>query len=173
MKYYALLHGVCGLAEGYSDTTVRWFNDLDKALEAKEKLRAILMDDDNAESCTTTTDGMQSVINFDSDEREHEIVRIIPVKPTWPETPWVREYLIWNQMDCEAPFDGEYLPTDMAVLKDLCERLEAVSDTVSTDTLHEFIRDLFYNGDAMFDADDICIYYFRVPKQLTPQDDSK
>ena len=65
MKYYALLHGVCGLAEGYSDTTVRWFNDLDKALEAKVKLRTILMDDDKAESCTTSTDGMQSDINYD------------------------------------------------------------------------------------------------------------
>jgi len=172
MKYYALLHGVCGLSEGYSDTTVRWFNDLDKAMEAKQKsLVSLTMA--THEEIESTTDGMQDIVTFSHDEGEAEILKIIELKPTWPETPWVREYLIWNQMDCEAPFDGEYLPTDMAVVKDLCERLEAVSDTVSTDTLHEFIRDLFYNGDAMFDADDICIYYFRVPKQLTPQDDSK
>ena len=41
MKYYALLHSVCGLAEGYSDTTFRWINDLDKAgigIVARESL---------------------------------------------------------------------------------------------------------------------------------------
>jgi hypothetical protein len=168
MKYYALLHGVCGLAEGYSDTTVRWFNDLDKALESKARLRAALMDDDNAESCTTTTDGMQSVINYDIDEREHEIVKIIEVKPTWPENKNICEYLVWDQMNCEAPFDGDYLPTDMAVIKDLCERQEAVADTFDVEAFHEFVNDLWYGGAAMFDADDLCIYYFKMPKVYYP-----
>ena len=164
MKYYALLHGVCGLAEGYSDTTVRWFNDLDKALEAKGKLVAILMDDDNAESCTTSTDGTESVINYDIEECEHEIVKIIELKPTWPESKNIREYLVWDQMNCEAPFDGDYMPTDMAVIKDLCERQEAVADTFDVESFHEFVRDLWYGGTAMFDADDLCIYYFKLPK---------
>jgi hypothetical protein len=168
MKYYALLHGVCGLAEGYSDTTVRWFNDLDKALEAKAKLRATLMDDDNAESCTTTTDGMQSVINYDIDDREHEIIKIIELKPTWPENQSVREYLVWDQMNCEAPFDGDYMPTDMGVIKDLCERQEAVADSFDVEAFHEFVNDLWYGGAAMFDADDICIYYFQLPKVQIP-----
>jgi len=167
MKYYALLHGVCGLAEGYSDTTVRWFNDLDKALEKKGKLVAILMDDDNAESCTTSTDGTESVINFDIEECEHEIVKIIPYKPVF-ESQHHREYLIWDQMNCEAPFDGEYLPSDMGVIKDLCERQEAVADTFDVESFHEFIRDLWYGGAAMYDADDLCIYYFKIPKVHLP-----
>ena len=166
MKYYALLHGVCGLAEGYSATTVRWFNDLDKALEAKAKLRASLMDDHKAESCTTTTDGMQSVINYDIDECEHEILKIIELKPSFPEMVSVREFFVWDQMNCEAPYDGEYLPTDMAVIKDLCERQEAVADTFNVESFHEFVRDLWYGGTAMFDADDLCIYYFRLPKEF-------
>ena len=164
MKYYALLHGVCGLAEGYSDTTVRWFNDLDKALEAKAKLRTILMDDKNAESCTTTTDGMESVINYNIEECEHEIVKIIELKPTWPEDNSIAEYFVWDQMNCEAPFDGDYMPTDMAVIKDLCERQEAVAETFSIESFHEFVRDLWYGNTAMFDADDLCIYYFQMPK---------
>jgi hypothetical protein len=168
MKYYALLHGVCGLAEGYSDTTVRWFNDLDKALESKARLRATLMDDDNAESCTTTTDGMQSVINYDIDEREHEILKIIELKPTWPENKAISEYLVWDQVNCEAPFDGDYMPTEMAVVKDLCERQEAVADTFDVEAFHEFINDLWYGGAAMFDADDLCIYYFKMPKVYYP-----
>jgi hypothetical protein len=164
MKYYALLHGVCGLAEGYSDTTVRWFNDLDKALEAKVKLRTTLMDNDKAESCTTSTDGMQSVINYDVEECEHEILKIIELKPSFPEMVSVREYLVWDQMNCEAPYDGDYMPTDMAVIKDLCERQEAVADTFDVEVFHEFVNDLWYGGTAMFDADDLCIYYFKMPK---------
>ena len=166
MKYYALLHAVCGLAEGYSDTTVRWFNDLAKALEAKGKLVTILMDDDNAESCTTSTDGTESVINYDIEECEHEIVKIIELKPSFPEMVSVREFFVWDQMNCEAPFDGDYMPTDMAVIKDLCERQEAVADTFDVESFHEFVNDLWYGGTAMFDADDLCIYYFRLPKEF-------
>ena len=168
MKYYALLHGVCGLAEGYSDTTVRWFNDLDKALEAKGKLVATLMDGNEAESCTTSTDGMESVVTFDSNEAEEEIVKIIELKPTWPENNAIAEYLVWDQMNCEAPFDGDYMPTDMAVIKDLCERQEAVADTLGIESFHEFVRDIWYGNTAMFDADDLCIYYFQMPKVHLP-----
>ena len=167
MKYYALLHGVCGLAEGYSDTTVRWFNDLDKTLEAKQKLLARLMETDH-EEIVSNTDGMQDIIIYDDLNSEQEIVKIIEVKPTWPENKAIREYLVWDQMNCEAPFDGDYMPTDMAVIKDLCERQEAVADTFDVEAFHEFVNDLWYGGTAMFDADDICIYYFEMPKVYYP-----
>ena len=163
MKYYALLHGVCGLAEGYSDTTVRWFNDLDKAMEAKQTTLARLMDSEH-EEIVSSTDGMQDIVIIDDDNSEHEIVKIIEVKPTWPENKSVSEYLVWDQMNCEAPFDGVYMPTDMGVIKDLCERQEAVADTFDIEAFHEFVNDLWYGGVAMFDADDICIYYFHMPK---------
>jgi len=162
MKYYALLHGVCGLTEGYSDTTVRWFNDLDEAKTAKQKSLAGLMMAAH-EEIQSTTDGMQDIIIFSDDEGESEILKIIPCEPMF-DSQSRREYLIWNQMDCEAPFDGEYLPSDMGVVKDLCERMEEVSETFSVDALHEFVRDLWFGGTAMFDADDLCIYYFRIPK---------
>lgn len=160
MKYYALLHGVCGLAEGYSDTTVQWFNDRQKALEKKGSLLKSLMTIPY-EGIVSSTDGTEDVITFT--EGHEEILKIIPYEPMF-DSKSRREYLIWNQMDCEAPFDGGYLPSDMGVIKDLCERLEGVCDVVNIDILHEFIRDLWYQGDAMFDADDICIYYFKVPK---------
>ena len=163
MKYYALLHGVCGLAEGYSDTTVRWFNDLDKAMEAKQKSLARLMETEH-EEIVSSTDGTQDIIIYDDLNSEHEIVKIIELKPTWPENKDVREYLVWDQMNCEAPYDGDYLPTDMAVIKDLCERQEAVADTFDVEAFHEFVRDIWYGGIAMFDADDLCVYYFQVPK---------
>ena len=166
MKYYALLHGVCGLAEGYSDTTVRWFNDLDKAMEAKQRTLESLMC--RYEEIVSSTDGMQDIVIIDDDNSEHEIVKIIELKPTWPENKDVREYLVWDQMNCEAPYDGDYLPTDMAVIKDLCERQEAVADTFDVESFHEFIRDLWYGGAAMYDADDLCIYYFQMPKVQLP-----
>lgn len=163
MKYYALLHGVCGLAEGYSDTTVRWFNDLDKAMETKQKSLARLIETEH-EEIVSSTDGMQDIVIIDDDNSEHEIVKIIELKPTWPEKKDVREYLVWDQMNCEAPYDGDYMPTEVAVIKDLCERQEAVADTFDVEVFHEFVRDLWYGGAAMFDADDICIYYFKLPK---------
>jgi hypothetical protein len=52
----------------------------------------------------------------------------------------------------------------MAVIKDLCERQEAVADTFDVESFHEFVNDLWYGGVAMFDADDLCIYYFQIPK---------
>ena len=163
MKYYALLHGVCGLAEGYSDTTVRWFNDLDKAMEAKQKSLARLMETEH-EEIVSSTDGMQDIVIIDDDNSEHEIVKIIELKPMWPTSSSIREWFVWDQMNCEAPYDGDYLPTDMSVIKDLCERQEAVADTFDVEVFHEFVNDLWYGGAAMFDADDICIYYFKLPK---------
>ena len=167
MKYYALLHGVCGLAEGYSDTTVRWFNDLDKAMEAKQTTLARLMETEH-EEIVSSTDGMQDIIIYDDLNSEQEIVKIIELKPTWPENNSVAEYLVWDQMNCEAPFDGDYMPTDLSVIKDLCERQEAVADTFDVEAFHEFVRDLWYGNTAMFDADDLCVYYFQMPKVQLP-----
>ena len=163
MKYYALLHGVCGLAEGYSDTTVRWFNDLDKAMEAKKKSLTGLMKTEH-EEIVSTTDGMQDIVIIDDDNSEHEILKIIELQPTWPENNSIAEYFVWDQMNCEAPYDGDYMPTDMAVIKDLCERQEFFAETFNVESFHEFVRDLWYGNTAMFDADDLCIYYFQMPK---------
>ena len=167
MKYYALLHAVCGLAEGYSDTTVRWFNDLDKAMEAKQSLLERLMETEH-EEIVSNTDGMQDIIIYDDLNSEQEIVKIIELKPTWPNNTAICEYFVWDQMNCEAPYDGDYMPTDMAVIKDLCERQEAVTETFSVESFHEFVRDLWYGRQAMFDADDLCVYYFQMPKVFTP-----
>jgi len=162
MKYYAVLHGVCGLAEGYSDTTVRWFKTMDDAQHHKGELLASLMTLPH-EGVESSTDGTQDIITYTERECGQEIIKIIPCKPTF-DAQHQCEYLIWNQMDCEAPLDGEYLPSDMGVVKDLCERLEAIAVAVCVDALHEFIRDLWYGKIAMFDADDLCVYYFQVPK---------
>ena len=75
---------------------------------------------------------------------------------------------ITDQMNCEAPYDGDYMPTDMGVIKDLCERQEAVTDTFDVEAFHEFVNDLWYGGVAMFDADDLCIYCFQMPKVQLP-----
>jgi len=168
MKQYALLHGVCGLAEGYSDTTVRWFSDLDKAMEAKQQSLALLSITEH-EEIESSTDGMQDIITFSHDESEAEILKIIPVEYMWSDNPLIqphicREYLVWNQMDCRAEWGGKYLLSDLGVIKDLCERLDAIAVAVGVEPLHEFVKDLRRYGNAMFDADDICIYYFEIPK---------
>jgi hypothetical protein len=164
MKLYAVIHAVCGLSEGYSDTTANFFLTLDEARQYKDKLVESLTTIGQFEQCQSMTDGMEDIVSLKHDPDTQEIAKIITLTPTWDENDTIREYLVWNQMDCEAPFDGDYLPSDMSVIKDACERMESVSETFSTDVFHEFIRDLYYNGDAMLDADDLCIHYLRVPK---------
>ena len=52
MKLYASIHGVCGLAEGYSDTTVQFFKTLEQAKEHKARILDLLMKDEPEEVIT-------------------------------------------------------------------------------------------------------------------------
>ena len=52
MKLYASIHGVCGLAEGYSDTTVQFFKTLEQAKEHKGRLLDFLMKTEHEEVIT-------------------------------------------------------------------------------------------------------------------------
>ena len=82
MKLYASIHGVCGLAEGYSETTVQFFKTLEQAKEHKAKALALVMKD-GYEEIITLSDGTQDIVVVNDDESEHEILKIIEVEPLW------------------------------------------------------------------------------------------
>ena len=172
MKLYASLHGVCGLAEGYSDTTVQFFKTLEQAKEHKARLLALLMKEEH-EEIITHTDGTQDIIVMNDLESEHEILKIIEVNPLWdidkpdPANSNVREWLMWNQMDCEVMYDGEFLPTDMGCIKEATDALYGTNESMPIDEWADFVGGIFYRGEAMLDADDVCIHFFRVPKSDT------
>ena len=128
MKLYASIHGVCGLAEGYSDTTVQFFKTLEQAKEHKARLLDLLMKEEveAIESnrgfsgglvVESLSDGTQDIITMNEDECEQEILKIVEVNPLWdtdkplnPANSSTREWLMWNQMDCDVMYDGESYP---------------------------------------------------------------
>lgn len=172
MKLYASIHGVCGLAEGYSETTVQFFKTLEQAKEHKARVLALLMKTEH-EEVITHTDGTQDIIVYDDLNSEQEILKIVEVNPLWdtdkpdPANSSTREWLMWNQMDTEAMYDGEYLPTDMGCIKEATDALHGTVESIPMDEWADFVGGIYYRGEAMLDADDVCIYFFRVPKSDT------
>ena len=172
MKLYASIHGVCGLAEGYSETTVQFFKTLEQAKEHKARTLAFLMKTEH-EEVIAHTDGKQDIIVYDDLNSEQEILKIVEVNPLWdtdkpdPANSNVREWLMWNQMESEAMYDGEYLPTDMGCIKEATDALHGTVESIPMDEWADFVGGIYYRGEAMLDADDVCIYFFRVPKSDT------
>ena len=172
MKLYASIHGVCGLAEGYSETTVQFFKTLEQAKEHKARVLALLTKAEH-EEVITHTDGTQDIIVYDDLNSEQEILKIVEVNPLWdtdhfnPANSSTREWLMWNQMDCDVMYDGEYLPTDMGCIKEATDALHGTVESIPMDEWAEFVGGIYYRGEAMLDADDVCIHFFRVPKSDT------
>ena len=173
MKLYALLHGVCGLAEGYSDTTVRWFNDLDKAMEAKRRTLESLMC--RYEEVISQADGLEDIIVINDDESEHEILKVVEINPMYDSTSGIyfREWFVWDQMDNEPYCDG-YLPSDMGSVRTALEAIEfraplpgrGRARTFDLDVFKDFFNDLWYNSQSTLDCDDLCLHFFRIPKNI-------
>jgi len=172
MKLYASIHGVCGIAEGYSDTTAVFFRTLEQAKEHKARLLDGLLKLE-PEEIVSLSDGTQDIVTYSSDEAEEEILKIVEVNPLWdtdkpaPANGSTREWLMWNQLDCEAMYDGEYLPTDMGCIKEATDALHGTVESIPMDEWADFVGGIYYRGEAMLDADDTIIHFFRVPKSDT------
>ena len=184
MKLYASIHGVCGLAEGYSDTTVQFFKTLEQAKEHKARLLDLLMKEEveAIESnrgfsgglvVESLSDGTQDIITMNEDECEQEILKIVEVNPLWdtdhfnPANSSTREWLMWNQMDTEVMYDGEFLPTDMGCIKEATDAMYGANESMLMEPWADFVGGIYYRGEAMLDADDVCIHFFRIPKSDT------
>ncbi len=172
MKLYASIHGVCGLAEGYSDTTAQFFKTLEQAKEHKARILALLMEEEH-ESVISLSNGLQDTVIMNDDEAEHEILKIVEVNPLWdtdhfnPANSSTREWLMWNQMDTEVMYDGEFLPTDMGCIKEATDAMYGANESMLMEPWADFVGGIYYRGEAMLDADDVCIHFFRVPKSDT------
>jgi len=172
MKLYASIHGVCGLAEGYSETTVQFFKTLEQAKEHKARVLAFLTKFEH-EEVITHTDGTQDIIVYDDLNSKQEILKIVEVNPLYdidkpdPANGSTREWLMWNQMDTEVMYDGEFLPTDMGCVKEATDALHGTVESIPMDEWADFVGGIYYRGEAMLDADDVCIYFFRIPKSDT------
>lgn len=175
MKLYASIHGVCGLAEGYSDTTVAFFKTLDEALEHKARLLKTITKSP-FEEVISQADGLGDIIVINDDESEHEMLKVVEIEPMYDSTSGIyfREWFVWDQMDNEPYCDG-YLPSDMGSVRTALEAIEfraplpgrGRARTFDLDVFKDFFNDLWYNSQSTLDCDDLCLHFFRIPKLET------
>ena len=165
MKLYAVIDGVCGIREGYSNTEANWFKSLDEAMAYKNQmLKDFISDYERVDSVESSTDGMRDIIVWDKAESEESVFQIVEVEPQLDAVNGANEYVIWNQLDCNA-VKSNALPTDQGVLIDALRNMQnEVFEKFNLAMFHEFVYDLQSDGSAMLDADDLVLHYFRVPK---------
>src|SRR5210317_2025891 len=98
MKLYAVIDGVCGIREGYSNTEANWFKNLDEAMAYKNQmLKDFISDYDRADSVESSTDGMRDIIVWDKADSEESVFQIVEVEPQLDAVNGANEYVIWNQ----------------------------------------------------------------------------
>ena len=172
MKIYALIHGVCGTAEGYSETEC-YFHDWradalkDQAQWLSEYTKA------PHEEVIINADRDEIIIVRNDDEGDHKMLKGVEINPMYDSTSGIyfREWFVWDQMDSEPHCDG-YLPSDMGCIRTALEAIEfraplpgrGRARTFDLDVFKDFFNDLWYNSQSMLDCDDLCLHFFRIPK---------
>ena len=171
MKQYALVHGVCGIWEGYSETSCDFYDDLDVARKHAGQLVKTFEEDDMVIQVDHPEEDLWYYHMDDgSGDMEYAtqcIITIItfdnPYRKDTTESCW----LTWDQQGTCPAWD--YNP--------LCMSLVArVSSDVMDNTgkyschetnmyqLTEFISAVYYRHAAFIDIDDYSMHAFRIPK---------
>ena len=187
---YAVIHAVCGLFEGYSDTTCEFFLDKETALKHikqhvdtyREDEMCVNIDHDVDSTYVTMTRDHEDYHACVPSDMEHddwvaengddcsvEVFRIIEIDCERYENAPSTEHmwLTWNQQDaCEA---WDYTPLCMSLVARVASD---VQDNTGKYTCHEtymyqlteFISDVYYRNHAFIDIDDYTMHAFRIPK---------
>ena len=193
MKIYAVIHGVCGLYEGYSDTTCEFFPDKEAALKHikqhvdtyREDEMCVNIDHDVDSTYVTLTndpDDYKACVPEDMDHDDWvaendasvEVFRIVEVsmdsvKNRIDSTEHM--WLTWDQQGCCVAWD--YYPLCMSlVARVTSDVMDTTNDDYPTQALHnlaqmgEFVSDVYYRNHAFIDIDDYSMHAFRIPKKL-------
>jgi len=199
MKMYAVIHGVCGLYEGYSDTTCDWFptkeaaqKHIDQCLEAyRDDDMCVNIDhDDHMPASTYVTmtndpDDYKACVPEDMDHDDWvaendasvEVFRIVEVDVSRYEGSGTTEHmwLTWDQQDCSVAWD--YNPLCMSLVARVSsDVMDNTSDVGhyqghhNLEQLNEFISSVYYRNHAFIDVDDYSMHAFRIPKKLKSND---
>jgi len=200
MKIYAVIHAVCGLYEGYSDTTCEFFPNkedaqkhIDQSLEAyrdDEMCVSIEHDDDSAfVTMTTDFEDYKACVPddmdhddwvADNDDVSVEVFRLIEIDAWRYDTKETTEHmwLTWDQQDTSVAWD--YYPLCMSlVARVTSDVMDTTNDDYPTQALHnlaqmgEFISSVYYRNEAFIDIDDYTMHAFRIPKKFKTDDDNQ
>lgn len=181
MKIYALIHGVCGTAEGYSETECYFHKDKASAVKDQSQWLSVYTEAPHDE-VIVSADRDEFLIVRNDDESDVVILRIVEVNPTWDTgrdaDNVIAEWFCWNQMDNDPMYEdagdravrhidgiskGNYLPTDMGLIQESMEWLDRDS-TVDLEMYQEFVAGVYYRSHTFIDADDVAIHCYRLPK---------
>jgi len=165
MKMYAVIHGVCGLYEGYSDTDCNWFptkeaaqKHIDQCLEAyRDDDMCVNIDhDDHMPASTYVTmdrdpDNYKACVPSDMDHDDYvaehmddvsvEVFRIVEVDVSRYEGSGTTEHmwLTWDQQDACVAWD--YNPLCMSlVARVTSDVMDNTNDDHPTQALHDMAQ---------------------------------
>tara|TARA_Y100000592_G_scaffold66843_1_gene103825 strand:+ start:72 stop:671 length:600 start_codon:yes stop_codon:yes gene_type:complete len=195
MKMYAVIHAVCGLFEGYSDTTCEFFATEEEAQKHikqhidtyREDEMCVNIDHGELDSTYVTMDRdpdnyaacVPSDMTHDDYVAEHgddvsvEVFRIVEVDSSLYENSSTTEHmwLTWDQQDTCVAWD--YYPLCMSLVARVSsDVVEGTNENWKHEHLHnlaqlgEFISAVYYRNEAFIDVDDYTMHAFRIPKKL-------
>ena len=168
MKQYAVIHGVCGLYEGYSDTTCNWFptkeaaqKHIDQCLgdyRKDEMCVNIDLDDykpasayvtmdrdpDNYKACVPSDMTHDDYVAEHMDDVSVEVFRIVEVDTSRYEGSGTTEHmwLTWDQQDSCVAWD--YNPLCMSLVARVSSD---VMDNSTDDNPHQSLHNLAQMGE--------------------------
>ena len=194
MKIYAVIHGVCGLYEGYSDTTCEFFptkeaaqKHIDQHLDTyREDEMCVNIDHDVDSAYVTLTndpDDYKACVPEDMDHDDWvaendasvEVFRLIEIDDPYRKDTTESVWLTWDQQDTCVAWD--YYPLCMSLVARVSsDVMDNTDDKFPTQSLHnlaqmgEFISSVYYRNEAFIDIDDYTMHAFRIPKKLKTND---
>ena len=193
---YAVIHAVCGLFEGYSDTTCEFFATKEEAQKhIKQHLDTYredemcvniehhggTMPDSTYVTMTVNYDDYKACVPEDMDHDDWvaengddcsvEVFRLIEIDCSRYEGSGTTEHmwLTWDQQDACPAWD--YTPLCMSLVARVSSDVHDNSNgdmamCYGLTQLNEFISSVYYRNEAFIDVDDYVMHAFRIPKKF-------
>ena len=181
---------MCGLFEGYSDTSCEFFPNKEAAQKHIDQCLEAYRDDDMCVNIDHDVDSAYVTMTNDPDDykacvpedMEHddwvaendasvEVFRLIEIDAWRYDTKETTEHmwLTWDQQDTCVAWD--YYPLCMSLVarvsSDVMDNTGKYTDyELTLQQLAGFVREVYYGNHAFIDMDDYTMHAFRIPKKF-------
>ena len=185
MQHYAVIHAVCGLFEGYSDTTCEFFPDKETALkhikqhvdtyredemcvriehDGDSTYVTLSPDSDDYKACVPEDQDHDDWVADNGDDCSVEVFRIIELDMSNRSDSTESCWLTWDQLDTTQAWD--YYPLCMSLVARVASDVQEMNGDRDhhMDQLTDFISAVYYRNHAFIDCDDYVMHAFRIPK---------
>ena len=186
MKQYAVIHAVCGLFEGYSDTTCEFFTKrgfadrhIAQILDGYRKDDMCVLIDhrtadevyvtmdrypDNYSACVPSDMDHDDYVAENGDDVSVEVFSVIELDMSNRDANTESCWLTWDQLDATQAWD--YTPLCMSMVARVASDVQEMNGDRDhhMDQLTDFISAVYYRNHAFIDCDDYVLHAFRIPK---------